>query len=356
MIRQAYCSLEALEEIYAFQDEAEYTTLHQVLTTHHHICVHLPEDDLDEQMRRSKCLLYFAKRATRSKGYDVSATPQTYQEVLKSTDTSDLAGTVFVVDDAPEECAQWSHDYGVCVVSRHAPEVAVYLTKELARKEIRIAKTYRTSLGNIERTGWDSVLTPRPAHWQEVPLNALVIIDNYLLGEKGDKLALGQENLISLLDAVMPARLEMDFHLLLVTNNGGAFLKSKNLTELARQVSASLKRPYETKIGVVTRKDGPEHRRAIISNYYFGASHHGFACFDGHEAKWANDLVVSGLFSGVAEPGYDVPWLSMHDELRAVRIQRDKNLKLRNPTTGYDDPINLAFGFCDNRLLELVPA
>ena len=44
----------------------------------------------------------------------------------------------------------------------------------------------------------------------------------------------------------------------------------------------------------------------------------------------------------------------MHDELRAVRIRRDQNLRLRNPSTGYDDPTYLAFGFCDNRLLKLV--
>lgn len=356
MIRQAYCTLEALEEMEAFQDEAEYTTLNQVLTTHHHICVHLPEDDLDEQLRQSKCLLYYEKRSQRNKAYKLSATPQPYQEVLQSTGSTDLAGTVFVVDDAPTECAEWSRNYGVCVVSRHAPETAAYLTKELARKEIKVSKKYLTSPGSSQRNGWDSVLTPRSAQWQKAPLNALVIVDNYLLGKKGDKLALGQENLISLLDALLPATLAMDFHLLLVTNNGDAHLKSKNLTELAKQLRHALGRPYELKIGVVTRKNGPEHRRAIISNYYFGASHHGFSCFDGPKAKWANDLIVSGIFSGVAEPGYHVPWISMHDELRAVRIRRDKNLKLRNPTTSYDDPIHLAFGFCNNRLLDLVPA
>jgi hypothetical protein len=354
MIRQAYCTLEALEEIYAFQDEQPYDTLHQLLETHHHICVHLPDDEFDTQLAANKCLLYFAKRASTRKGYDLSNTAIPYQQTVAMTASSELAGTVFVVDDNPATCAQWSADYGVCIVSNQDPAAAEYLTQELARKEIRIAKSYRNTVSGVERTGWYSALNPRLKAWQASPLNSLVIVDNYLLGDKGDKLATGKENLISLLDTLLPDALSIDFHLLIVTNNESGFLKARNLNLLADSIRKVLNRTYRIEIGVVTRDDAPEHRRVLVSNYYFGASHHGFACFKGHTPQWPNDFVVSGLFSGVAEPGFDVPWISMHDELRAVRIQRDKNRKLRNPTSGYDDPTHLAFGFCDNRLLELV--
>lgn len=355
MIRQAYCSLEALEEVYAFQDEQPYDTLHQLLETHHHICVHMPDEEFETQMAANECLRYFAKRASTRKGYDLSNSPTPYQQTVALTASADLAGTVFVVDDGPATCAQWSADYGVCIVSKQAPAAAEYLIKELARKEIRITKSYRSTLGGVERLGWYSALSPRLQIWQMAPLNSLVIVDNYLLGDKGDKLAIGIENLISLLDTLLPDVLSVDFHLLLVTNNEEAFLKARNLNRLVDDVRTALRRPYLIQIGIVTRDDAPEHRRVLVSNYYFGASHHGFACFKGHLPQWPNDLLVSGLFSGVAAPGFDVPWISMHDELRAVRIQRDKNLKLRNPVTGYDDPTQLVFGFCDNRLLELVP-
>lgn len=354
MIRKAYCSLEALEEIYAFQDEDPYDALYQLLETHHHICVQLPDDEFYTQVAANDCLRYFAKRAGSYRGYDVSNSPMPYQQAVAATASSDLAGTVFVVDDEPTACAQLSADYGVCIVSRQQPTAANYLTKELARREIRKQKSYRSSENGVERMGWYSALTPRSEAWQAVPINSLVVIDNYLFGNKGDKFALGQENLFSLLDALLPTTLVINFHLLLVTNNEEAFLKARNLHILVNSLRKQLNRPYLIEVGVITRDKTPEHRRALVSNYYFGASHHGFACFKGHEAQWPNDLIVSGVFHGVAELGFDVPWLSMHDELRAVRIQRDANRKLRNSSTGYDDPTHLTFGYCDNRLLELV--
>lgn len=353
MIRQAYCSLEALEEIHAFRDEAAYEALHQVLETHHRISVHLSDDDWDEQLGRNACLRYFAKRATSRKGYELENTAVHCHEVMKSTTSADLAGTVFIVDDEPAACARWREQYGVCVVSRQAPAEANYLTQELSRKEIRPARSYRTSVNGNEKLGWYAALSPRTPAWQAVPLNSLVIVDNYLLGENINRLEAGQENLVSLLDSLLPPTLDVHFHLLLVTNNSTRFLTSQNLTQLAENLRRKLARPYRLRIGVVTREDGREHRRAIIGNYYFGASHHGFACFRGSEAQWPNDLVVSGLFSGIAATGFDVPWVSMHDELRAVRIQRDRNRKPVNDNPNYL-AINLAFGFCDNRLLDLV--
>jgi hypothetical protein len=264
------------------------------------------------------------------------------------------AGTVFIVNDEPVICEQVSQQHGACVLSLKKPQVANYLTRQLVRKEIRTANSYRTLNAGSEWNGWRAVLTTEPLTLQRVPLNSLVIVDNYLLGEKGDKLEVGQRNLIDMLQGLLPPTLSIDFHLLLVTNNGNAFLKSKNLTKLTDEIRQALARPYEVKIGVITRKNGGEHRRAIISNYYFGASHHGFSCFVGCKPQWANDLIIDGAFNGIAEPGYDVPWVSMHDELRAVRRQREENKALIKPETGYSDPINLLFGYCDNRLLDLV--
>ncbi|UOQ76533.1 hypothetical protein MUN84_18645 [Hymenobacter sp. 5516J-16] len=344
-----------MEEIYAFQDEQPYEVLHKLLVAHHHVSVYLSDDEFDDLVFTNECLRYLAKRTLVNKKLDITNTLLSYHETVAATPSEELAGTVFIVDDTPESCAELSNKYGVCIVSRQNPAEASYLTEELARKEIRTANSYRYSTQGKVYVGWKAALNPRSKRWQATPMNSLVVIDNYMFGDKGDRLAIGQENILSLLDALLPSSLSVDFHLLLVTANEQAFLKSRNLHKLTQYLQGELKRPYAIQVGVITRDVSPEHRRALISNYYFGASHHGFACFKGHKTQWPNDLVVSGIFRNVEEEGFDVPWISMHDELRAVRIQRDKNRKLRNPDSGYDDPTHLVYGFCDNRLLELVP-
>lgn len=359
MIRQAYCTLEALEDVYAFAEEAAYQPLYLLLEAHHRIVVHLADDDFEVQKRANECLRLLVKRAVSRNGYTVDCADATCREVLAVSTSDDLAGTVFLLDDAPAACTQLSADYGVCVLSKHAPEAGAYLTRELARKEIQVTRSYRAQLGGGERTGWYAALTPRPAVWQTAPLNALIVVDNYLFsnttpGNAAKWFEMGAHNLISLLDVLLPATLAIDFHLLLATNNQHHYLQASNLDHLAARVRKALGRPYKIKMGVITRNYAPEHRRALIGNYYFGTSHRGFACFEENTARWPNDLVVSGLFSNVAEPGFDVPWVSMHDELRALRIQRDHNRQPNNDNPNYG-ALHLAHGFCDNRLLALVP-
>lgn len=270
---------------------------------------------------------------------------------------AEAAGALVVLEKPVAECELLSRQSGVCTVALQAPQSIRNLTQKLASKEILHNTLYKTVVNGQIRVGWYSLLTATPLPLNQVPINALVLEDNYLFGDKGTAKDFqeGQQNLISLLDALLPAALAVDFHLLMLVNNEKAFLRDQNLNQLFQAVREALARPYKLKIGVLTRKGGGKRRRALVSNNYFGASHHGFCTFDlTGKALLNNDLNVEGLFNGVTEQGFDLPWQSMRNELLAARAQMAHNLALQNLPNGYVDPIHLVVGHRDNRLLKLV--
>lgn len=335
MSRKAYCTLEALEEI--FDNPATYADLYHILRDHHDVVLNLPEEDLEAALRHNPYLRSLSKRGV----YAVAGGPAFY-ECLPEAFIASAAGGLFILDESPATCAALAARHGVCVLSLQDASPVDTLTNHYYR-QLEHQDQY-VDEQPTERHGWPAVLAPLGP----LPMNSLLVVDNYLFTNLHE----GRKNLLSLLDGLLPPALEVEFHVLLVTTNPRNVLSAEVLADLFHTLRQRLNRPYPLAFGLLTHggHDRRFHRRAWVSNYHFGCSDRGFVCFDEQgRVKAHNDIRVQGAFRDARTPYSDVPWRSMRLELESAAALRRHNEEL-----GGQLATNLLYGNCNNRLLELI--
>ena len=335
MSRKAYCSLEALDEI--FDDPAAHADLYHIVRDYHDVVLNLHEDDLEKAMQVNPYVRSLHKRGT----YGVDCETAFYSGMPDDLEAI-TAGGLFILDEAPAVCARLSARHGICVLSIQDPTPAQTLTTHYYR-QMEQAETYEATPASGAPHGWPALLAPLG----KLPMNSLLVVDNFLFTSLKD----GKRNLLSLLDGLLPATLHEEFHVLLVTTNPRNLLTQEVLAGLFSELRTSLNRPYIIALGLLTHNsDKRFHRRAWVSNYHFGNCDRGFACFgeDGR-VKAHNDIRIQGAFRDAKLSYGDVPWRSMLLELRSAAALR----KLNREQGGWM-ATNLLYGQCDNRLLDLV--
>lgn len=336
MSRKAYCTLETLEEI--FDDPQVHADLYHILRDYHDVVLNLSEQELDEEIQNNPYLRSLRKRGV----HEVESLPRFYER-LPEEFLANTSGALVILEADPQVCQQLTARHGVCVLSTHDTVPARTLTshyyRQLSHEDVFQAGAHGPSKG-----GWAALLSPMGA----LPMNSLVVVDNYLFQNIHE----GKANLLNLLDALLPSELDVAFHLLLITTNPRNVLHPESLATLFAELQAGLNRPYPIAFGLLTHREGDKrfHRRAWISNYHLGVSDRGFVCFNNEGlVKSHNDIRVQGAFRDIGQPYGDIPWRSMLLELRSAAALRQHNREL-----GGWMATNLVYGDCDNRLLELV--
>ncbi len=188
----------------------------------------------------------------------------------------------------------------------------------------------------------------------KVPLNALVVIDTHLFGDKGRFVSNGKSNLVGILNSLLPPCLDIDFHLLIVAANGQIPFSESAFTAFSQEIENALARPYKLKIGLVTRPAGGKDRRSITGNYYFCTSQHGFNCFKINRVEYDNDFIANGAFEGADRIGFNPPVYSMSTDLKAAKKLLISNQAFHAAPGVHVDSNRHHLGFCENRLLSLV--
>ena len=350
MKRKFCCTLNILEEVALYPNENR--ELRTLLSQHDQLVLDISADEIDAQENDPESILA-ALLKIEANGFTYHAQPG-WQKVPEKLFATEAAGALFVMDRSAVECERLSRQYGVCVVNYQAAQAADYLTQLLVRKELVKASNYESEVNGSVRHGWYAALTVPELPITKVPLNAMVIIDTYLLVGGGRKFERAKENLISLLHALLPPVLAIDFHLLLVAANSDVPFEQKSFSVFSKEIEQRLKRDYKIQIGLITRPTGGKERRSITGNYFFCTSQHGFNCFENSTPDYNNDFIVNGAFEGAGKAGFDVPVRSMNTELETARNQLRSNRTLEAGSGMTKDASRRGLGFCDNRLLGLV--
>jgi hypothetical protein len=335
MSRKAYCSLDALEEI--FDNPTTHADLYHILRDYHDVVLNLAEDDLELEMKANPYVRSLHKRGT----HGVDCETALY-EGLPDAVQATTAGGLFILDETPAVCAHLAQRHGICVMSLQDPTPSLTLTTHYYRQMVK-ADSYETAAGSSAKQGWPALLAPMG----KLPMNSLLLVDNYLFSSLRD----GKRNLLSLLDGLLPATLQEEFHLLLVTTNPRNVLSPEVLANLFAEIRSELARPYHIALGLLTHGEGDKrfHRRAWISNYHFGSCDRGFTCFGEDGRVYShNDIRIQGAFRDAHLPYSDVPWRSMLLELQSAAALRQHNRE-----QGGWMMTNLLYGDCNNRLLDL---
>lgn len=107
------------------------------------------------------------------------------------------------------------------------------------------------------------------------PSNAMVITDNYLF----NRMVEGKENMIQLIDVLLPKKLEIPYHIALFTNDKNPDRTKDWCVNLVNSLKETIQklRPYEIVLEVVFTKT--IHAREIFLNYLNISTDKGFAIF-----------------------------------------------------------------------------
>lgn len=340
MERKLYSSLETIEELVLFPAESQEIDL--LFKVHSQVILDISYESLIMQQDDSTSSIALLHQSTGNFKYEVVPN---WQHDLDSSITKDAAGALFIVDDDGVKCEDIGKRFGVCIVSRKSIHNADFLLQRLVQRELPMHdKRYRN---------WQETLNGLPI--AQVPVNALVITDTHLFGDKGRFIDIGRSNLISLLQILLPTELATDFHLLLVASNRAVPFDETSFATFSQEIETDLGRPYKLQIGLITRPEGGKERRSIVGNYYFCTSQHGFACFKNFRPDYNNDFNAYGPFEGANKNGFDLPALSMSTELKTAKTLLINNKTREEAPGSRPDPVRRFLGYFDNRLLSLVP-
>ncbi|MDR1919959.1 MAG: hypothetical protein LBQ65_09990 [Tannerellaceae bacterium] len=162
-----------------------------------------------------------------------------------------------------ERCKELAEDYGMIFVSNELRDDFAECIFGYEIDYVSINKK-ESSLRN-----WDFIARYRH------PCNSLIIADNYILADNKKM----KNNLLKLIDKLLPEKLERSFQLTIITGSGRDHLSIEGRYKfLAEQVHKL--RDYRIELKIVA-KSTDNHDRNILTNYLWINSGFGFTIFKG---------------------------------------------------------------------------
>ncbi|MCM1142094.1 MAG: hypothetical protein NC453_26285 [Muribaculum sp.] len=257
-----YASRDTLETVAIFDDE--YPNLNNIFKSHSILCVDLSDEEFDEILLDEES--DFAQIIKN----DIKVIPlKSYFDALREDKSLvlDKPRAMFFFDIPEDEAVALTSKYGVIIQSEQKIDdkvLQLHFKKNLDKGDAVAGSS----------NGWANLF-----HGVKfLPMNSLIISDNYLLQNEENGKLVGFENLKMLLDVVLPKELDAEFHLLIVSP-----MPQKIRPEKADQLNGMLKaylrqiRNYDFQVEFVF--NNTLHARKIISNYFLIVCDKGFQLF-----------------------------------------------------------------------------
>ncbi len=249
--------------------------------------------DLSEEMiQQDKFLMVLFKQKT----YKRCETSYIYKQIesLNTENNVDNLCATYLLDNNVSECKEIEEKYGVLVLNASNIHNRRYIFKG---DGFSLNKRNRYSLRYMS-------FKNKLSH----PCNSLIIIDPYLLIERDIDNESGmtnypgiENNLESLLDAILPLHLSIDFHLTIIS----CLSDPMDINKVYEKIGISLKRirkDLTTHLNLVYTSKGYSysiesfHSRHIISNTFAVDSEDGFNLFNRKGYLTKNNPSVSIVF------------------------------------------------------------
>lgn len=181
--------------------------------------------------------------------------------------------------------------------------------------------------------GWGNIFS-----FKRPPTNSLVISDSYLFMNEENGKNLGIENLIAILDAILPQKLEVLFNITIISDND-----PKNSNKPAKSINwwiqefgklktriSSLRKGYEIEVELYLSHT--VHKRVLLTNFSYGWSDQGFDLFknsNSNKVHQSNDFHFHTVFNNLNDFGDS--FLSMRQKkLNEIKVICDKASEVVN--------------------------
>lgn len=206
------------------------------------------------------------------------------------------------------------------------------------------------------KTSWEKVLRKgEPFSWDTffrsdvinkvIPSNSLILVDRYMFNPLDE----GVQNLMDILDSILPATLNGDYHVLLITDNNqitkdGEEVEPQDAVLEIQDVVPSLERPYRILLEVIMIQPlergyartpqnialrefyADTHDRHIISNYFIVSADHALSAVKGRNGKlvasFKQTLKFESIYAGIDNKYQDLkslPVKSCDDFIKSVK-------------------------------------
>ncbi len=161
------------------------------------------------------------------------------------------------------------------------------LTNEQKRKLSKNGEEYE------DISSWKDVLSTIKI----TPINAAIIIDNYLLSSNFER---RRPSLYSLIQALVPSGLTIPFHLTIFLYNKNGELKKDKMEKVISEIH-ELKLGSKINVSIVAHTSGDvTHDRKILTNYHMITSGRGFGIMDFLGVKQNAQGEVSSTFLNIS--------------------------------------------------------
>jgi hypothetical protein len=174
---------------------------------------------------------------------------------------------------------------------------------------------------NQTTIGWKNLVSfPLP------PSNAMVITDDYLFSNEENGQIVGKSNVIQLVNAFLPAKLSIPYHITILSNDNPEAGKHPKTKEWCERLAGELKgaivklRTYPIVFEIVFTQT--LHKRKIILNYLNATCDKGFAVFrvsDGKTVRSDNDFRCDRVFTRVNPHEGDTDYMAAESILHQLK-------------------------------------
>ncbi len=232
-----------------------------------------------------------------------------FPDIERLTDENDLCSSVYLTTKSDEICKKAEDSFGVII-----------LNSSHTKSTNKIFQVYLESVKKGNHSHQDWRFLAKLKH----PCNSLAIVDNYILKNE----TVIRENLIPILDQLLPSSLEIDFHLSVFSMN------EFNNDRYFRLVQSELQRlrPNLTcKITLHQIRNSEFHDRCLMTNYLLCDSGSGFDLFVNRKA--IHQTIVLGLFPFSANnmnPDQTVTYEDLKLALKKMKNNAAQNPNFRN--------------------------
>jgi len=232
--------------------------------------------------------------------------------------------TVFLLSNT-QKCKQLEEEYGM-----------LFISNETKKENAEILFGYEQSAISVIPNGNYSNYLFLSSF--QHPCNAIIVNDAYLLSEK-DKTY--DDNLIAILDLLLPKKLNKTiFQLLILSGDGVKNIDVNHKYSLIKSRIDKL-RTYKIELKIITKK--AHHNRDIITNYLRINAKHKFTLFIEKKAATSDDLTVHNF-------------IGKGSEMAVVKDRKEDYKKIEKDTQNIGTQIVVMpkeqNGIISNRLLQ----
>jgi hypothetical protein len=294
-----YCASKEFEELVSLKE----SMLYKIMYEFYDVIVDIDVSDLEELLTDERII-----RKLKRREYAGIETDDEVFAKLAESDYSDFLNDILILPK----------DIDVKKIRSEFGIMALHIEDDLFDEMNRsFSFSFNAKSKNNKFKNWSELFNKR-----KIPVvNSAILIDNFLWKDMGDFSNDNDSNLYPIFEAIIPSKLQVPFHIIIILQNKNAGFKRKTLHEKINKVKKRLKKSkgVEIIIGVATQTDTKLfHKRVILTNYHYIHSDKGFTTFDGERVKNITSGSRNWVFKDILDYDGDIDKHHHADELRKV--------------------------------------